>query len=50
MMLAMTHGLERLFSNDIPVLRFARDVGLATVNQMLPVKRLLMRRAMGLNG
>ena len=45
-----TDGLNRLFSNDIGPLRLARDVGLAAVNRLPPVKRLFMRHAMGLVG
>ena len=30
--------------------RLARDLGLAAVNRMPPVKRLLMRHAMGMVG
>jgi len=50
MMLAATDGLNRLFSNNLAPLRLARDLGLATVNRMPPVKRLFMRHAMGLVG
>ncbi len=50
LMLAVTDGLNRLFSNDIGPLRLARDVGLAMVNQAPPLKRVLMRHAMGLVG
>ena len=50
LMLAVTDGLNRLFSNDIGPLRLARDVGLAVVNQAPPLKRVLMRHAMGLVG
>jgi 2-octaprenyl-6-methoxyphenol hydroxylase len=49
-MLLATDGLNRLFSNDFAPLRLARDVGLALVNQLPPVKRLFMRHAMGLIG
>ncbi len=49
-MAAVTHGLNRLFSNDITPLRVARDVGLATVDKMGPLKRLFMRHAMGVVG
>ena len=45
-----TDGLNRLFSNDLGPLRLARDVGLAAVNRMPPLKRLFMRHAMGLVG
>jgi 2-octaprenyl-6-methoxyphenol hydroxylase len=47
---AVTDGLNRLFSNSVPPLRFARDVGLAAVNLIAPLKRLLMRDAMGITG
>src|SRR4029077_6134711 len=45
---AITDGLNRLFSNDIAPVRLVRDVGLATVNRMPSLKRVLMRHAMGL--
>jgi 2-octaprenyl-6-methoxyphenol hydroxylase len=47
LMLAMTDALNRLFSNDVKPLRLARDVGLAAVNRLPPLKRLFMRHAMG---
>jgi 2-octaprenyl-6-methoxyphenol hydroxylase len=47
---AVTDGLNRLFSNEIEPVRLARDLGLAAVNRMPPLKRLLMRHAMGLVG
>lgn len=47
---AVTDGLTRLFSNDMPPLRVARDVGLSIVNRTTPVKKLLMRHAMGVVG
>ncbi|HIJ62902.1 MAG TPA: 2-octaprenyl-6-methoxyphenyl hydroxylase, partial [Rhodospirillaceae bacterium] len=50
LMLAVTDGLVRLFSNDLAPLRLARDLGLATVNRLNPVKRFFMRHAMGLVG
>ena len=49
-LLAATDGLNRLFSNDLPGLRLARDLGLAAVDRLPPVKRLFMRHAMGLLG
>jgi 2-octaprenyl-6-methoxyphenol hydroxylase len=42
--------LNRLFSNDIAPIRMARDLGLAVVNKMGPVKKVLMRHAMGTVG
>jgi 2-octaprenyl-6-methoxyphenol hydroxylase len=50
MMLAMTDGLDRLFSSDSRVLRLARDVGIAAVHRARPLKRLFMRQAMGIGG
>jgi 2-octaprenyl-6-methoxyphenol hydroxylase len=47
---AVTDGLNRLFSNTIAPLRLVRDLGLAAVNRLPPVKRLLMRDAMGITG
>jgi 2-octaprenyl-6-methoxyphenol hydroxylase len=47
---AVTDGLNRLFSNRIAPLRLARDFGLAVVDRLPPVKRLLMRDAMGISG
>ena len=47
---AVTDGLNRLFSNEIPPVRLARDVGLAIVNRLPPLKRMLMRHAMGTLG
>jgi 2-octaprenyl-6-methoxyphenol hydroxylase len=47
-MLAMTDGLDRLFSNDNPALRALRGLGIAAVHRLPPVKRLFMRRAMGI--
>lgn len=49
-MIAMTDGLNRLFSNEIAAVRLARDVGLAAVHRIPPLKRALMRHAMGLAG
>ncbi|MDO8607547.1 MAG: UbiH/UbiF/VisC/COQ6 family ubiquinone biosynthesis hydroxylase [Phaeospirillum sp.] len=50
LMLGLTDGLDRLFSNDIPPLRLARRLGLAAINQLPDVKRFFMRHAMGLAG
>ena len=50
LMLALTDGLNRLFSNDIPPIRLARDLGLGAVNRIPPLKRFFMRHAMGLVG
>jgi 2-octaprenyl-6-methoxyphenol hydroxylase len=49
-MLAVTDGLNRLFSNDVAPLRLARDLGLAVVDRMPALKRTFMRHAMGTIG
>ena len=46
-MLAMTDGLDRLFSTNNPAVRLARDLGIAAVDRTRPLKRVFMRRAMG---
>ena len=46
-MLAMTDGLDRLFSTNHPAVRLVRDLGIAAVDRTRPLKRLFMRRAMG---
>lgn len=48
-MLAATDALDRLFSNDNPAIRLARDLGIAAVHRLPPVKRFFMRRAMGIS-
>ena len=48
LMLAATDALDRLFSTNHPLLRLARDVGIAGVHRVPPLKRLFMRQAMGL--
>jgi len=50
MLLAVTDSLNRLFSNDVALIRLARDLGLAAVDRLPPLKRLFMRHAMGLVG
>ena len=47
---AVCDGLVHLFSNNIPPLRIARDVGMAVVNRLPPLKRFFMRHAMGVVG
>jgi 2-octaprenyl-6-methoxyphenol hydroxylase len=47
---AVTDGLNRLFSNAIPPVRLVRDLGLAAVERVPPLKRLFMRHAMGVLG
>jgi len=49
-LIAATDGLNRLFSNDIGPLKLARDLGLAAVDRLPPLKRMFMRHAMGTLG
>jgi 2-octaprenyl-6-methoxyphenol hydroxylase len=42
-----TDLLTRLFSNDFPPLRIARDIGLAAVNRLPSLRRLFMQEAGG---
>lgn len=46
--LAMSDGMVRLFSNNSSILSFLRNTGLGLVNQIPPLKRRLMRHAMGI--
>ncbi len=48
LMLAATDALDRLFSNDNQLLRLARDIGIAAVHRLPPLKRLFVHQAMGL--
>jgi len=43
-------GLTRLFSNDIPPIRRARQLGLGLVGQIPPLKKFFMRHARGTVG
>jgi 2-octaprenyl-6-methoxyphenol hydroxylase len=43
-------AVNRLFSNDNPVLRLGRDLGLAAVNAMPGLRRSFIRQAAGLKG
>jgi 2-octaprenyl-6-methoxyphenol hydroxylase len=46
----VTDGLNRLFSNTIAPVKLVRDLGLAAVNRLPALKRLLMMHAMGTLG
>jgi len=43
-------GVTRLFSNDNPLLRAARDLGMGAVGQMPGLRRAFIRQAAGLSG
>ena len=45
-----TDGLERLFSNNNPLLRIARDIGLGLVDRLPELKRLFIGNAAGTTG
>jgi 2-octaprenyl-6-methoxyphenol hydroxylase len=47
LMFAMTDGLDRLFSTDRRLVRIARDLGIGGVDRLGPLKKMFMRRAMG---
>lgn len=49
-MAAMTTTLNTLFSNDNPVLRVARDLGMGVVNALPKLRREAIREAAGVNG
>ena len=49
-MAAATDGVNRLFSNDNPLLRAGRDIGLGLVSAIPPLRRALIREAAGLTG
>ncbi len=46
----ITDGLNRLFANDFPPLRLARDIGMSLVGGMGPLRRFFMQHAMGTKG
>ncbi len=46
-MLGATHILDKLFSTDAAPVRLARDLGIAAVHRVGPLRRLFMRQAMG---
>jgi 2-octaprenyl-6-methoxyphenol hydroxylase len=43
-------GVNRLFSNDNPALRLARDLGMGAINALPRARRGFIRQAAGLNG
>lgn len=48
--MALMDGLQKLFDSDLPLLAWARRAGLGLVDRADPVKRGLIRRAMGVAG
>ncbi|GGD20195.1 FAD-dependent monooxygenase [Sinisalibacter lacisalsi] len=49
-MVTATETVNRLFSNDNPILRTVRDIGLGAVNAMPSLRRGFIREAAGLTG
>nr|WP_299245202.1 UbiH/UbiF/VisC/COQ6 family ubiquinone biosynthesis hydroxylase [uncultured Halomonas sp.] len=49
-MLALMDGFRLLFGAEHPALRLARNVGLSSVDRLLPLKRVIMRQAVGERG
>jgi 2-octaprenyl-6-methoxyphenol hydroxylase len=47
---AMTDGFNKLFSNDNPLLRLGRDLGMGLVNALPSLRRAAMREAAGVSG
>lgn len=45
-----TDGFNRLFSNDNPLLRLGRDLGMGAINALPGLRRRVMREAAGLSG
>lgn len=48
LMFVATDVLDRLFSNDNPALRLARDVGIATVHRLPRLRKAFVKHAMGI--
>jgi 2-octaprenylphenol hydroxylase len=48
LMLAAMRGFQRLFGDDRPLVRLARNAGLGMVDRVLPLKRRFMEQAMGM--
>ena len=46
----VTDGFNHLFSNDNPILRLGRDLGMGMLNAMPKVRRGILREAAGLTG
>lgn len=45
-----TDAVNRLFSNDNPLLRLGRDLGMGAISAMRPARRAFIREAAGLSG
>jgi len=49
-MIATMDGFKRLFGSTKPALKWLRNIGLGLTNTTTPLKNLIMRQAMGLEG
>ncbi|MHA3914677.1 FAD-dependent monooxygenase [Halovulum sp. GXIMD14793] len=49
-MAAATDGINRVFSNDNPLLRLGRDLALGAINKTPVLRRTMIRQAAGLSG
>jgi 2-octaprenyl-6-methoxyphenol hydroxylase len=47
-MLIAMDGLQRLFANNSRILHYVRNAGFAVVNNLPPLKKIFMRKAMGI--
>ncbi len=47
-MMAATDALNKLFSNDLPLVGHIRRLGISAINRIPPAKRFFMKQAMGL--
>lgn len=48
-LIGITGGLNHLFTSDITPVKLVRRLGLSVVNSLRPVKKMLMRHAMGMH-
>ncbi|MBR2513567.1 MAG: UbiH/UbiF/VisC/COQ6 family ubiquinone biosynthesis hydroxylase [Halomonas sp.] len=49
-MLGLMKGFKVLFGSHVPVLTLARNIGMSGMNQLVPLKRVIMRQATGERG
>jgi len=49
-MIATMDGFKRLFGSTKPAIKWVRNLGLGLTNSTTPIKNLIMRQAMGLEG
>ncbi|UYO75983.1 UbiH/UbiF/VisC/COQ6 family ubiquinone biosynthesis hydroxylase [Halomonas qinghailakensis] len=49
-MLGLMKGFKVLFGSEVPALTLARNIGMSGMNQLVPLKRLVMRQAIGERG